>query len=160
MYSKIIEEMIIFFKNDIKRISHSLKVFSLTKTIAELENIPKKDAEIAILSSILHDTGIKIAEDKYGKSTMKHQEKFGPIVAENILNKFNYDKETIERVKFIIANHHHPKISDSIDFKVLIEADYIVNFQEEDIPLSALDNILDNFFTTNSGKKIANLMFK
>ncbi|MDR1721451.1 MAG: HD domain-containing protein [Methanobrevibacter sp.] len=160
MFAKVIKEMIDFFGNDTRRIVHSLKVFSYTQTIAELEGIDEEQREIAIVVAILHDIGIKIAEEKYGSCTAKQQEEEGPIVAENILKQLNFSNKFIERVKYIIAHHHHPSESEDMDFRLIIEADYLVNLEEGDIPLKHLDNIIDKHFRTKTGKDIALTMFK
>ncbi|MDR0912550.1 MAG: HD domain-containing protein [Methanobrevibacter sp.] len=160
MYSYVIKEMIKFFKNDKKRIAHSLKVFAYAQTLCELENLGFETSKIAILSAILHDVGIKIAEKKHNSSAGRYQELYGGEIAENILNDLNYDKNIIKNVKFNISNHHHPNASESIDFRILIESDYIVNFEEEDIPLKSLDQIIEKQFKTKSGKEIINTIFK
>jgi len=160
MFAKVIKEMIDFFGNDTGRIAHSLKVFSYTQTIAELEDIGEELTEIAIVSAILHDVGIKIAEEKYGSCTAKQQEEEGPIVAENILKQLDFSNKFIDRVKYIIAHHHHPNTCEDMDFRLIIEADYLVNLEEGYIPLKHLDNIVDKFFTTKTGKNFAITMFK
>jgi HD superfamily phosphohydrolase YqeK len=78
MTGKIIQEMIRFFGRDKKRIAHALKVYAYAETIAELENCGAEIKEAAVFAAILHDTGIRIAEEKYGSCTMEQQEEEGP----------------------------------------------------------------------------------
>ena len=71
----LIRAMIDYNKHDPKRIQHLIKVHSLAKTIGILENIDKKDLFILETAAILHDIGIKVSEEKYGKCSGKLQEK-------------------------------------------------------------------------------------
>jgi HD superfamily phosphohydrolase YqeK len=64
MTEKIIYEMIRFFGADVKRIGHALKVYAYTDTIARLEGFGADMRETAVYAAVLHDVGIKIAEEK------------------------------------------------------------------------------------------------
>ena len=102
----LIRAMTKYNKHDPKRIQHLIKVHSLAKTIGILENIDKKDLFILETAAILHDIGIKVSEEKYGNCSGKLQEKEGPKEAEKMLEKFGYDREVIDRVCYLIGNHH------------------------------------------------------
>ena len=91
------EKMIEFFKYDPKRIQHFMKVHYLSKLICNMENIDDHTKFITECSAIVHDIGIKSAEQKYGKCNGKLQEHEGPKFAKHILENLDFQKEDIER---------------------------------------------------------------
>jgi HD superfamily phosphodiesterase len=68
--------------------------------------------------AILHDIGAVEAQKKYGSIDGVYQEKEGPEVAKEILKKVGYNKN-IDRICFIIGNHHTPSKIDGLDFQIL-----------------------------------------
>ena len=63
---------------------------------------------------------------KYGSIDGVYQEKEGPEVAKEILKKVGYNKN-IDRICFIIGNHHTPSKIDGLDFQIQWEADLLEN---------------------------------
>jgi len=160
MYVKIIQEMIEYFREDVRRINHALKVFSFSRIISESEKLNKFYREVIDYSSILHDIGIKEAERKYNSSSGRYQEIEGPPVADKILSKFNIKNKIKERVSFIIGNHHTYDKIDDIDFQVIVESDFIVNIYEDSIKRDVIKKIRKKFFKTSSGLRILNSMYR
>ncbi len=134
-------------KGDPKRIQHFIKVHSFAMEIIYAENIDCKTAEIIETAAILHDIGIHKCEQKYGSCSGKYQEIEG---AENSL---------IERVCYLIAHHHTYVNIDSIDWQVLVEADFLVNIYEDNINTAAVKSIIEKFFKTQTGKKLAAILY-
>lgn len=87
------------------------------------------------------------------------QEKEGPKLAENLLTKLGFDIEISQRVQYLIAHHHTYDNINSIDWQILVEADFLVNMFEESLPKSAVQNAYDKIFKTASGKEICKKMF-
>lgn len=134
------------FGADQKRIDHTLKVLSYAEQIHREEG---GDLMIIKSAAILHDIGIHQAEKKYGSATGKYQEIEGPGIAAEILKKYGIDQESIDKVCLIIANHHSAKdvrINDTIEFKIIWDADWLVNIADE--------------FTDAKAKAIAKKVFK
>ena len=71
---KVIEAAIAYFENDIRRISHLLKVYGFAKAIGEKEQLDLFTMECLETAAVLHDIGIKISEEKYQSSAGKYQE--------------------------------------------------------------------------------------
>ena len=151
--------MIEYFENDARRINHALKVYDFSSLIAYKESVSEEVSEIISYTAILHDIGIKEAERKYNSSAAEYQHSEGPPVAEKILTDSEISANIINRVKFIIANHHHYNKIDSIDFRILVEADFLVNIHEEGIKKEAIERIYRNFFRTESGKSLIKSMY-
>lgn len=178
----IIERMKIYFEEDQERISHALKVLSFAEklisiiqekkvggNVAEYKeesteiNPDKINPEVIIYSAILHDIGIKNAEKKYNSSAPKYQEIEGPPVAREILKSLKIDQNIIDEICEIIANHHSPGNVDTYNFKLLYDADWLVNLPDV-YDLSQKNsreknNIIENLYLTDPGKKLAAELF-
>lgn len=147
----IIKEMIKYFDGDLRRINHALKVYTFADIISHSENISSQKRKILLAAAVVHDLGIKIAEDKYDSSAGKYQEQEGPAQAEKILKKFNFDDKFIERISFLVGSHHSYNKIDGIDFQILVEADFLVNIYEDDMGKDKILKIRDNIFKTAAG---------
>lgn len=160
MTGKIIEAMMAVNAQDAKRINHALKVFALTKTIAEVEIADTFARDCAIIASILHDIGIHTSEEKYNSSAGKYQEIEGPPIARKILNELAYPEEIIARVCFLIAKHHTYSADFGIDHQVLVEADLIVNLDEENSSETTVLKTKERRFKTETGTRLLMQMFR
>lgn len=159
MISTIMNKMINYFDGDTPRINHALKVYSFAKTIAELEDMDKETLTTIEISAILHDIGIKISEQKYGSSSAKYQELEGPIVAAELLADINIKDDIFNRVLYLIGNHHSYANIDNIDFQILVEADFLVNIYEGSMSEDSIKSVINRYFKTESGTKIAKSLY-
>lgn len=119
----IITKMITYFGSDVKRINHALKVYGFAREIGEVENINDEKLQILEVAAILHDIGIKESERKHNSSSGTYQEIEGPPVARELLHDFNLKSDFVDRVCYIIGNHHTYSRIDDVDFQILVEAD-------------------------------------
>lgn len=159
MVAKITEMMIQYFGQDVRRINHALKVYGFAKCIAQNEKISETKMLIVEISAILHDIGIKNAEIKYNSSAGTYQEIEGPEVAKQLLDGFNLEQNIIDRILFIIGHHHTYQKIDDIDFQILVEADFLVNIYEDEIPLHSVKSIQNKYFKTHSGINLLKNMY-
>ena len=152
---RIIEEMKEVFKEIPFGIEHTLKVVQNAEDIMIGENI-EEDKELIVIVAILHDIGAVEAQRKYGSIDAIYQEKEGPSVARKILQKVGYNKN-IDRICFVIGNHHTPSKIDGIDFQIQWEADLLENLTVMDInkQQQEIKKCIDENFKTNTGKRIA-----
>jgi Response regulator containing a CheY-like receiver domain and an HD-GYP domain len=159
LISNIISKMIAYFDGDVKRINHAMKVHSFAKSIGELEGVSEEKLKILEVTAVLHDIGIKESERKYSSSAPKYQELEGPPVACDILKEFNLSKDFVDRVSYLIGNHHtHSKIDD-IDFQILVEADFIVNIFEDCLEKEQAKIIKQKYFKTSTGISFMESMY-
>ena len=155
----IMKKMIEYFQTDVRRINHTLKVFDFAQIISEDQSPDKKTKEIIFYAAILHDIGIKEAERKYNSIIGKYQEMEGPSIAHKILSDLKISEEIINRVCFIIGNHHSYTKVNGVDFQIIVEADLIVNIFEDDMGIEAIRNIYENIFKTELGKELIRTMY-
>lgn len=157
--SVLINEMIKYYANDVKRINHFMKVYSFAKTIGETEKVDCLNQEVLEIAAIVHDIGIKISEQKYNSSSGKYQQIEGPALAKGLLEKLDFEDTIISRVCFIVGNHHTYTAIDGIDFQILVEADFLINIYEDKISQEAICKIRDNYFKTNVGTNFLKQMY-
>lgn len=126
---KLIRGLFLFFGNDDRRIEHAIRVLHHAERL--MPQFLPCDLEIVIAGALLHDVGIKIAEEKHGYNDGQTQEAYGPPVAGEQLRAIGFPPGKIEIVKNIIGNHHSPSRYDYPELALLKEADRIVNRDEK-----------------------------
>lgn len=156
---RLIEKMMDYYAGDPKRIQHFLKVYTFAKMIGEEEALPPEELFILRTAAIVHDIGIKVSEEKYGSSAGKYQEKEGPAVAEPLLLSCGYEEEVIDRVLFLIANHHTYDRIEGADYQILVEADFLVNLYEDGCSRETAENVKRNIFRTKAGIRCLKQMY-
>jgi HD superfamily phosphodiesterase len=154
----LLKELLDYFGDDTKRIKHARKVLSFAEELLQHE---PADWRIVIPASILHDVGIKVAEKKYGSAAGHYQEKEGPEVARMILIKTELDNNEIDEICQIIAHHHSPGKVNTHNFKVLYDADWLVNFKDEIAveDKNKLKELIAKVFLTPTGRVIAERLY-
>ncbi len=151
---------IAYDKGDARRIQHFVKVHAFARLIAEEEGVDKKTLLVIEAAAILHDIGIHECERKYGNCNGKLQEREDPAIALRLMDEAGgFTEDEKRRVSFLIAHHHTYKNIDSIDWQVLVEADFIVNLYEDNEPKEAAGRVIRNIFRTASGIRLATEMF-
>jgi HD superfamily phosphodiesterase len=126
--AQVVKLLIAHFGEDDRRIDHAMKVLVQAEQIRDgREDV---DLDILIAVALLHDVGIKPSEEELGYNNGKTQERYGPPLAEEMLQSIEFPPEKIEIVSRIIGNHHSPSHCDYPELSVLKEADRIVNREE------------------------------
>jgi len=73
--------------------------------------------------------------------------------------KLGAKEELIEEVCDIIGHHHHPRVEETTNFKVVYDSDLIANLEEKHkespIDKDRLTRIIDKSFLTESGREVA-----
>lgn len=153
-------EMKRYFGTDFKRINHARKVAHYAEEINRTE---QGDPAVVLISAFLHDIGIKNAELKYNNSSARYQHQEGPPVAQHILTELKADQAIIDEVCDIISHHHSPRKEESVNFKVLFDADLIVNLDDKQKETASkreqLEKIIGKSFLTDTGRRIAERLF-
>ena len=90
------------------------------------------EPHIVIPAAILHDVGIPTAIELYGGSGSPGQEVEGAVIAREILVELNCEPQQVEAICGIIAVHHHRLRHPTPEFRLLHDADLLVNAQEAD----------------------------
>lgn len=156
--AKTIEAMRAVFGCDDRRIEHALKVLSFAEEILDKE---PGSREVVVAAAILHDIGIHHAERKYGSAAGKYQEIEGPPIARRIMETLEYSGAIIDHVCRIVANHHSARDIDTREFRIIWDADWLVNLPEEfpNASRSRLEDIVERVFRTPAGRAVASARY-
>ena len=143
-----------YFGEDARRINHARRVTAYAERMLETEG---GEYPVVIGAAVLHDIGIHEAERKYRSSGGKYQEIEGPPIARGILSGLGFAKGQVDEICEIIAHHHSPGKINTRNFKILYDADWLVNLADEyDIrDKKKLADIIKTVFLTESGKSLA-----
>ena len=159
MIAAVMGDMIRYFQGDVRRINHALKVFDFACLISRETGTTPEDHRIIGICGLLHDIGIVEAERKYHSSSGRYQETEGPPVARVLLSSYGLDEAILDRICFIIGNHHSFPAIDGIDFRILVEADLIVNIFEDSMGRETVQRLKEKVFRTESGIRLLEGMY-
>lgn len=157
--NKLIGEMISYNRGDAKRIQHFIKVHSFAKLIGETEDLSPAELFVLETAAVVHDIGIKPSEAKYGRCDGKLQEQEGPEPARELLKGLGYENTVIERVCYLVAHHHTYENVEGLDYRILLEADFLVNLYEDGISKEGVQRAYEKILVTETGKRICREMF-
>lgn len=151
--------MIEFYRGDPARIQHFLKVHSFAQLIGQEEGLDEKTMYILEAAAYVHDIGIRPSVEKYGKENGSLQEKEGPAEAEKMMRELGFEPDVIERVSYLVGHHHTYSNIDGMDYQILVEADFLVNYYENQMKEETIRKSVSKIFRTETGKHIAEEMF-
>ena len=157
--NNLCKKMIGFYRSDPARIQHFLKVHSFAKLIGEEEGLDKNTLYILEAASYVHDIGIRPALEKYGKENGSLQEKEGPAEAEKMMRELGFEQNVIKRVSYLVGHHHTYTDIDGMDYQILVEADFLVNYFENQMDRETVKKSVKKVFRTETGKHLAEEMF-
>jgi HD superfamily phosphodiesterase len=148
------------YTGDPKRIQHFTKVHAFAKFIGEQELLDGESMFILETAAYVHDIAIRYCEKKYGgKCHGALQEKEGPALARQLLTEQNFPTAVTERVCYLVGHHHTYTNIDGEDYRILVEADFLVNMYEDDFSETAKRQALKNIFRTDSGTHLCRTMY-
>ncbi len=162
MKDRIAVEMKKYFKRDFKRIGHASRVARHAEVIAKTEG---GDLAVILAAAYLHDIGIHEAERKHNSTAARFQELEGPPIAESIMSRLGANADMIEEVCDIIAHHHHPREAETLNFKILYDADLIANIEDkqkekgDEADEAHIKKIIASRFLTDGGRNRASELF-
>lgn len=159
LLNRLFLKMIDFYNGDPKRIQHFTKVHSYARLIAQTEKMDAEEEAVLEAAAYVHDIGIRIAERKYGYQNGKLQEQEGPAAARSLMEGLEFPEEAVLRVEYLVGHHHTYTNIDSLDYQILVEADFLVNLFEDNEDKEAVLKVRERIFKTAAGTKILNEMF-
>lgn len=151
--------MIQYFGSDVRRINHALKVHGFAVAISAEMDFSAQTSAVLQAAALLHDIGIHNAERIHGSSAGNWQELEGPPVARELLAGLNVTPQELERICYLIGHHHSYPMIDGPDFQALIEADFLVNAYEDQMPKSSLEAVGRKYVRTPVGTRLLNQLY-
>ena len=159
MIRKLYKKMVEFYKGDPAHIQHFVKVHSFAKLIGEEEKLDQDTLFVLEAAALVHDIGIKPSLERYGRENGKLQEQEGPACAEAMLKELGFAPEVIRRVCYLVGHHHTYTNMDGMDYQILVEADFLVNYLESGMSESAIRESVAKIYKTKAGTELAKEMF-
>ena len=156
---RIIQQMVIESGDNVADIQHFLTVWAYAMAIGKEEKLAEEMQYILEAAAVVHDIACPVLREKYGHCEGKMQEKEGPALARKFLGQFDLSQYQTDRIAFLVAHHHTYENVDGMDYRILLEADYIVNAEEKRYSLSSIRSNFDMVFKTESGKRLAMNIF-
>ncbi|MBN2224918.1 MAG: HD domain-containing protein [Deltaproteobacteria bacterium] len=155
---QLIAAMFEQFGDDKKRIDHALAVFSYAD---QIRNIEGGNTPVVTAAALLHDIGIQEGERIYGSNAPRYQELLGPPIARRIMEDLSMDEATVQHVTRIVGSHHSAGDIDTIEFRIIWDADALVNLTDEGPPRSTdqWEKTIEKVFRTGAGKNLARRLF-
>lgn len=155
MKQQLIDAMRATFGTDQRRIEHALAVLEYAERILEEE--PAADRLTVVAAALLHDIGIQEAERLYGSSAPPYQEELGPPIARSILMPLGIPGEVVEHACRIVGSHHSARDIDTVEFRIIWDADWLVNIPDEygHLDSAQLLEMVAKVFRTQGGRNIA-----
>ena len=146
-------------QNNLHDINHLLKVYGYAKTIGELESLPPQTQRILEVAALVHDIACPLCRQKYGYADGAHQQTEGEPMARAFLQDTGLSPDEIERVAYLVGHHHTLEGIDGIDWQILLEADYLVNADENGASKPAIENTLCTMYRTPSGSALLRAIY-
>lgn len=159
MLNKLYKEMIQFYEGEPKQIQHFVKVHSFARLIGQEEGLEERTQQILEAAAFVHDIGIKPALEKYGDASGPYQEEMGPALAEKMLEELGFENDIVRRVSYLVGHHHTYTNIDGVDYQILVEADFLVNYYEGNMEQETIEKSIRKIFKTKTGIEIAKKMF-
>ena len=159
MIAKATEKMIDFYKGNLHDIAHFLKVWSFAKTIGELEGLDSHTQEILELTAVIHDIACPLCRIKYGNTNGNNQEAESPALVEEFFKDFPLASEDLARISWLAAHHHTYTGVDGLDYQILLEADFLVNADESNFPISTIQSFREKVYKTKAGISLLDSMY-
>ena len=155
--AELIAAMKAAFGTDQRRIDHALAVLTHAEAILTQD---QADALTVYAAAILHDIGIQAAERKHGSAAGKYQEIEGPPLARAIMQRLRMAPATINHVCRIVGSHHSADDIDTPEFRIIWDADCIVNaLDEHGHDQQRLNDIVERIMKTPTGRERARQVF-
>lgn len=155
---QVCQAMETYFATDVRRIAHAHDVTTHARNLLQYVDA---DPLLTIAATYLHDIGIPEAERKFDRCDGKLQEQEGPSVARMLLADIGAEESLINQVCELIANHHTPNGVNSPEFRILWDADALVNLADVVVDKEpyAVESILNKALVTEAGYRIAKSIY-
>lgn len=153
---RVAVEMKRYLGTDFKHIGHAAKVANFAEKIGKKE---KANLAVVLCAAYLYDIGVKNALEKYDSIEPEYMEQESPKVARELMEKLGAKEELINEVIDIVGHHNRPAEDDSLNYKVLYDADMLTHMasceKKNGVDDEEFRAKLDRLFLTKAGNELA-----
>ena len=135
-----------YYGTDEEKIRRFVSVYTLAKSIGELEKLPEATQEYLELEAITYNVSPKddISKADFIKDMMK---------------KLSIDYDIIDRVCFVVENFYEFDRITGLDHQILLEAHKLLEFRENRYDRAKIIKETEEYFITNYGKAFVKKAF-
>lgn len=152
---------IVEYLREPRAVEHSLKVYAYAHGIGGEEGLGAEDLAILDVAALLHDIGIPAARDRHGSAAGPHQEAEGARLTPEFMRNAGHPDAMTDRVAWLVGHHHtEPAAASDPVLQILMEADYLVNLAEGNLPGREPREVRDVFFRTATGRRYIDALFR
>ena len=137
---------------DPRRVQHFIKVYGYCRLLGLSEGLDTHTQNMLEAAALLHNIGIHEAERRHGSSAGPYQEQEGPALAQAMLARLGFDADVTARAAYLVGHHHTYTEMDGLDYRILVEADFLVNLFEGEADADAVKSAYDHIFRTGAGR--------
>ena len=156
---EIMKKMMDYAGGNHQDINHFMKVHSFARTIGLLEGLDEQTQYILEACAIVHDIACPLCREKYGSAAGRLQEAESEPLLRDFFRGTDLPENQLERIIFIVTHHHTYSGVDGVDYRILLEADFLVNADESDSYRKDIEPFRKNVFRTKSGLALLNSVF-
>jgi hypothetical protein len=147
------------FKGDSKRIDHATRVAGYAEKIAAEE---KGNPAVVLSAAYLCKMGVKEGESEQGAADPQRQYREALQLAREILARVGAREDLIEEVCTILGHQGGVRIEDTVNAKVVHDADLIARLEEQQsetgMPAETLAECTEESFLSKTGQEMASLI--
>ncbi len=140
-------------------IAHFLKVYAYARTIGEAEGLDPQTQNTLELTAAVHDISCPLCRQKYGNTNHQKQEEESEALVREFFAGTDVSAQQLERIVFLVSHHHTVTGVDGPDYRILLEADFLVNADESSYTDAQIAGAKKTFFRTACGLKLLNDIF-
>ena len=133
--NRVALKMKTYHHGDPAKVQHFVRVYTLARSIGELEHLSDEEQEYLELAALVHGV-----------------ENEAVATTRDILRDCRVEEEVIMHVCHIVENMENYEHIGSLDHQIFIEARMIVDFKEHSTPTDEIVRTAEKRFITNSGK--------
>lgn len=159
LIAKATEKMVLFYDGSLHDINHFLMVWAYARTIGQLEGLDPVTQQTLELAAIVHDIACPLCRERYGCTDGPLQEREGALMARDFYAEFDLPDDQLQRICYLVGHHHTLTEVDGPDYRILLEADFLVNAQEQGLERKVIAHTADRVFRTAAGVHLLDSVF-
>ena len=152
--AKITQKMVDFYKGNVSDIEHFLKVHAYAVLIGQLEGLDEATLNTLEIAAIVHDISCPLCREKYGSAGGALQEIESEGLLRPFLAEFSLPEDMLERIIYLVSHHHTTTGVDGDDYRILLEADFLVNAREGALSREQIRAFYDKTAKTAAGRTL------
>ena len=157
---EITRKMIESSRGNHRDINHFLKVCAYARAIGLAEGLEARTQRVLEIAAVLHDIACPLCREKYGQAAGHLQEVESPALLADFLADAGLTEAEYRRVVFLVSHHHTCEGVEGLDWRILLEADYLVNADEGNASAEAIRRARERVFRTPTGIALLESVFQ